>query len=83
PHVASSLIWLVIIAALNSIVGAYYYLRVVVSMYFWETQKEFAPLEVSPSVTFVLILVAFGVIYLGLFPSQVMKFAELSALSLR
>jgi len=83
PHVASSLIWLVIIAALNSIVGAYYYLRVVVSMYFWEAQKEFAPLEVSPSVTFVLILVAFGVIYLGLFPSQVMKFAELSALSLR
>ncbi len=82
PHVASSLVWLVIIAALNSVVGAYYYLRVIVSMYFWEAQKEFAPLEVSPSVTFVLLLAAAGTIYLGLFPSQVMSFAQLSALSL-
>ncbi len=81
--IANSLVWLVVIAALNSIVGAYYYLRVIVSMYFWEPQQEFAPLRVSPTVALVLLLAAAGTIYLGLFPSRVMEYASLSALSLR
>ncbi len=79
----SRLVWLVVLAAINSVVGAYYYLRVIVAMYFWDPQKEYAPLSASPTVTVVLFLAAAGTIYLGLFPTRVMDFATSSALSLR
>jgi NADH-quinone oxidoreductase subunit N len=79
----SRLIWLVVIAAINSVVSAYYYLRVMVVMYFNEPEKEFSPLPVRPAVAFVLFLTAAGTIYLGLFPTRVMEFAAFSALSLR
>jgi NADH-quinone oxidoreductase subunit N len=79
----SRLVWLVVLAAINSVIGAYYYLRVIVAMYFWEPQKEYAPLSASPTVSIVLFLAAAGTVYLGLFPTRVMDFAALSALSLR
>ena len=77
------LVWLVVISAINSIVGAYYYLRVIVAMYFWEPQKDFTPVPVGVSVGIVLAIAALGTIYLGLFPNRVMDLAALSALSLR
>ncbi len=79
----SRIVWLVVIAALNSIVGAYYYLRVIVAMYFWDPEKEFEPIAVTPAIATALVLAAAGTIYLGLFPSRVMHYALLSALSLR
>jgi NADH-quinone oxidoreductase subunit N len=79
----SRLVWLVVLAGLNSVIGAYYYLRVVVAMYFWEPQREFAPAPAPLAVTVVLFFAAAGTIYLGLFPSAVMNYATLSALSLR
>jgi NADH-quinone oxidoreductase subunit N len=77
------IVWLVVIAAINSIVGSYYYLRVIVAMYFWDPQKEFQPIAVTPAIATALVLAAAGIIYLGIFPSRVMHFALLSALSLR
>jgi NADH-quinone oxidoreductase subunit N len=77
------IVWLVVIAAINSIVGSYYYLRVIVAMYFWDPQKEFQPIAVTPAIATALVLAAAGTIYLGIFPSRVMHFALLSALSLR
>src|ERR1700690_3114657 len=79
----SRIVWLVVIAALNSIVGSYYYLRVIISMYFWDPQTEFQPIAVTPAIATALALSAAGTIYLGFFPSRVMHFALLSALSLR
>jgi NADH-quinone oxidoreductase subunit N len=79
----SRIIWLVIIAALNSIVGSYYYLRVIVAMYFWDPQQEFPPSVVTPAIATALVIAAAGTIYLGLFPSRVMHYALQSALSLR
>ncbi|MFZ0736049.1 MAG: NADH-quinone oxidoreductase subunit N [Candidatus Acidiferrales bacterium] len=75
--------WLVVIAALNSIVGSYYYLRVIVSMYFWDPQQEFQTIAVTPAIATALLLSAAGTIYLGLFPSVVMRCALLSAQSLK
>jgi NADH-quinone oxidoreductase subunit N len=77
------IVWLVVIAAINSIVGAYYYLRVIVSMYFWDPQKDFQPIAVTPAIATALALAAAGTIYLGIFPSRVMQYALLAALSLR
>ena len=79
----SRLVWLVVLAAINSVVGAYYYLRVIVAMYFWEPQKEYPTLAASPTAAIVLFLTAAGTVYLGLFPTHVMDFAASSALALR
>ena len=79
----SRAVWLVVLAAINSVVGAYYYLRVIVAMYFREPQKEWAATPVTAPVWLVLFITAVGTIYLGLLPSRVMAFASRSALSLR
>ena len=46
--VNGGLIWLVITGGLNSAVSAYYYLRVIVSMYMTEPAVEPAPIKVIP-----------------------------------
>ena len=81
--VNSGLLWLVTLMAINSVIGAYYYLRVIVVMYMREPQQKWTPAPFPPAVALVLLLTAAGTIYLGLFPSAVMSFATQSALSLR
>src|ERR1700720_3213747 len=58
------IVWLVVIAAINSVIGAYYYLRVIIAMYFWEPSKEYVPTKVAPSLTFALAVAAIGTLYL-------------------
>lgn len=78
----SRVVWLVVIAAINSVVGSYYYLRVIVAMYFWEPSKEYVPTAVAPSLTFGLVVAAAGTVYLGLFPARVLALAKVAADSL-
>ena len=78
----SRIIWLVVIAAINSVVGAYYYLRVIVAMYFWEPSKEYTPSKVAPALSFALFVAAAGTLYLGLFPARVLLLAKTAADSL-
>jgi NADH-quinone oxidoreductase subunit N len=78
----SRVVWLVVIAAINSIVGAYYYLRVIVAMYFWEPSKEYVPTGVAPGLTLALVVAAAGTVYLGIFPARVLAFAKIAADSL-
>src|SRR5580692_3562446 len=66
------LVWLVIFAAINSVIGAYYYLRIVISMYFWEPSTEYTPTKVPAALVFALILAAAGTLYLGLLPGRVL-----------
>jgi NADH-quinone oxidoreductase subunit N len=79
----SRIFWLVILAAVNSIVGAYYYLRVIVAMYFRESEDDWAPAPVTVSVGFVLFVTTVGTFYLGLLPSRVMSWAVQAALTFR
>jgi len=79
----SHLVWLAVLLAINSIIGAYYYLRVIVVMYMREPQQEWTPTPIPRAVGLVLLVTAVGIIYLGLFPGAVMSFASQSALSLR
>jgi NADH-quinone oxidoreductase subunit N len=76
------IIALVVIAALNSVIGAYYYVRVIVAMYFWPESKEYVPTRVAPAVTFALIVAAIGTLYLGIIPGRVRSLAESAAQSL-
>ena len=78
----SRVIWLVVIAAINSVIGAYYYLRVIISMYFWEPSKDYSPTAVAPALGVALFVAALGTLYLGLFPARVLVLARSAAASL-
>src|SRR5258706_456710 len=79
----SNLIWLAILLALNSVIGAYYYLRVMVAMYMREPAKEIAAEPVPWTLAVVLWITAAGTIYVGLFPTRVIDFAAKAALNMR
>ena len=75
--VKSNLIWLAVLMGVNSIIGAYYYLRVIVVMYMREGSAEAmaaAPRRFPMAVNVVLAVTAIGTVYFGLFPNQVLNF---------
>ncbi len=72
----SNLIWLAILMAVNSVIGAYYYFRVIVAMYMRDSSEESAaaaPISFPVTVNIVLAISALGTIYFGLFPNQVLR----------
>jgi len=78
----SRIVWLVVIAAINSVIGAYYYLRVIVAMYFWEPSKDYVPTPVAASLATALAVCAIGTLYLGILPGRVLSLARAAADSL-
>jgi len=80
--VGERFVWLVVIAAINSVIGAYYYLRVIIAMYFWPASKDYTPTAVAPALSFALFLAAAGTLYLGLLPGRVLALAKTAAESL-
>jgi NADH-quinone oxidoreductase subunit N len=79
----SNLIWLAILLALNSVIGAYYYLRVIVVMYMREPATEIAAEPVPWTLSAVLWIAAAGTIFAGLFPARIIDFAAKAALNIR
>jgi NADH-quinone oxidoreductase subunit N len=71
----SKLLWLAILMAINSIIGAYYYLRLIVVMYMRE-YKGTLPAEasrgLSPTAAMVVTVATIITVYLGLFPNHVL-----------
>jgi NADH-quinone oxidoreductase subunit N len=63
--------WLVVIAAALSVVGAFYYLRIVKLMYFDPPADRPAP-EPRPGVRFAVGLNALAVVLLGLLPGPLL-----------
>jgi NADH-quinone oxidoreductase subunit N len=75
--VNSHLLWLALLMAINSIIGAYYYLRVIVLMYMREPSAEAAaaaPVGFPLTVNVVLAVTAIGTILFGLMPNPVINF---------
>jgi NADH-quinone oxidoreductase subunit N len=73
---------LVVIAAINSVIGAYYYLRVIITMYFQAPHRDYTPTPVAPAVSIALVIAAAGTLYLGILPSRVWDLAQAAAESL-
>ena len=76
--VQHNLLWLVVIAVINSVISAYYYLRVVKVMWLGEPVSEekvpsSGPLKVA------LALSCLGVLLLGIIPGYVMRLSEMAA----
>ena len=70
--------WLAILGVLNSAISVYYYLRVTVLMYFRESEREITGLQFSPAPVIALILTLIGTFYMGIFPANVLSFAQKS-----
>src|SRR3984885_2834128 len=79
----SNLIWLAILLALNSVIGSYYYLRIIVVMYMREPAAEIAAVPVPWTLSVVLWIAAAGTVYAGLFPGHIIGFAPKAALNIR
>jgi NADH-quinone oxidoreductase subunit N len=75
----ANLIWLTMIGVLNSAIGAYYYLRIIVVMYMREPRKQVPVAPVSFGVGTALAVCLFATIYLGIFPNRVLHYAQQSA----
>jgi NADH-quinone oxidoreductase subunit N len=69
------LTWLAALAVVMSVVGAYYYLRVVKLMYFDEPTRE-APVEAKAAFRLVLSLNGLAILGLGLFPGLLLRLCE-------
>src|SRR5215813_747989 len=80
--VHSNLIWLAVFMAINSTIGIYYYLRLVVIMYMHEPKPGAAVLPVRFPITarIVLILAVAGTIYFGVAPTRALNFLNQSTL---
>ena len=68
----SELYLLAVVGVINAVIGAYYYLRVIVTMWMREPETDALPLPVSPATAFVLIVAVVGVFYLGLAPGRIL-----------
>jgi len=79
---ASQLIGLAILLALNSVIASFYYLRVLVVMYMREPAEKMPKTPIPWAIATVLLISAVGTLYLGLFPGRVMAFAAQAAQSL-
>jgi NADH-quinone oxidoreductase subunit N len=76
--VQNGLLWLVIIAVINSVISAYYYLRVVKVMWMDKPASQ-AKVSSPPALRVALAISCLGVLLLGIVPGFVMKLAEMAA----
>jgi NADH-quinone oxidoreductase subunit N len=83
---SAGLVWLVIIAVLNSVIAAYYYIYVVVAMYMQEDGVAVPSITAKPALAAAIALAALGTILIGIYPQPYMSAATTafnSALGLR
>jgi len=75
----ANLVGLVIISVLNSAVGAYYYLRIIVVMYMREPRGEIQVSPVPAGLGAALAISLATTIYLGVLPGRVLEYAAQTA----
>ena len=75
---------LAIIGVINSVISVYYYLRVTIAMYMKEpaVNGESPSLIFSPACIIAILISAFGVLRMGIFPSDYIDIAKQSFLAL-
>jgi NADH-quinone oxidoreductase subunit N len=85
--VQEDLIWLAILGVVNSVVSAYYYMRVVVAMYMREGQIPEEPAKrrvdlVCPALQVGVGLASVVIVVLGIVPGPILNLARASILAL-
>ena len=81
--VQADLTWLAVLGVVNSVISAYYYLRVVVTMYMREPRPdEAAAAPVCPALGVGVGLAALATVLLGLWPTPLLELARQAATAL-
>jgi NADH-quinone oxidoreductase subunit N len=75
----SNLVGLTIIGVINSAIGAYYYLKLIVVMYMREATEDVPVQPIPLSLAAALAIALSATIYLGVLPGEVLGFAQRSA----
>jgi NADH-quinone oxidoreductase subunit N len=78
--IKAELYWLAVIGIINSVISAYYYLKVIVYIYMKENKFSFPQLKLTSSIA-ILILALLNV-FLGIFPLHTWEYALKAANSL-
>jgi NADH-quinone oxidoreductase subunit N len=69
--VGADLTWLAVVAIIFSIIGAFYYLRIIKLMYF-DKPEDTSPITSNPEMRILLSANGLGVLALGIFPSSLL-----------
>jgi NADH-quinone oxidoreductase subunit N len=80
--VQADLTWLAILGVVNSVISAYYYLRVVVVMYMREGVSEVTATPLCPALQVGVGVASFAVVALGLWPAPILDLARMTATAL-
>lgn len=80
--VNNGLVWLAVLGVLNSLISAFYYLRVVYVMYMQPLPRREPAFAPAFSITAAAALAALGVVLIGLYPTPILAAAESAILSL-
>ena len=78
----ANLVGLTIIGVINSAIGAYYYLRIIVIMYMREAREEVPVTPIPLALGAALAISAAATLYLGVLPGRVLEYASRSAVEL-
>ena len=70
---ASGMVWLAVLAVIFSLIGAYYYLRIIKYMYFDSEAESNSSILWNRSVGTVFALNALVILFLGFFPGLLMS----------
>lgn len=76
--VQADIVWLALIGVLNSVVSAYYYLRVVMVMYTQEPETE-GSFQPSPALGLALAVAVVGLFAVGVYPAALLDASESAA----
>jgi len=68
--------WLAVIGVLNSVVAAYYYLRIMMYMYFKEPVRDAGEISVEPQYAFVMLICIWVLFHAGIFPRAFLLVAQ-------
>src|SRR5947208_2826481 len=75
PVLDAGLAWLAVVIALNAVLAAFYYLRVVVRMYMYDPAEKVPRLVSGRTLSLSLGIASFAVIVLGILPNSIYQWA--------
>ena len=76
--VQADLVWLALVGVLNSVVSAYYYMRVVMNMFAGESE-ETSVFQPSPALGLAVAIAVIGLFALGVYPDPLVQASESAA----
>lgn len=69
----SGFVWLVVVAVLSSLVGVYYYFKILIAMYFKHPHSDENSIVITPVDKLLLFLIIIATIAIGLFPGLIIE----------